>query len=410
MLSRRTLLQLLAAAPLQAADSQMHVPVRAITRGPGYHWFGYYDKLELDPSGRYVLGNHVAFEGRTPAPDDVIQVGMIDLQNDDRWVPFGDSRAWSWQQACMLQWIAGSSSLVIWNDRQGDQFVSHIYDTTKRQRVRTLPAPVHCLSPDGRYALHEDFRRLHDLRPGYGYAGPVDPYRAQEAPAEIGLWKLDLQSGKETLLLSLADAKRIPNPHTDWTGAKHWFNHVLFSPDGRRYIVLHRWEIKQSPGFGTRMLTGSVDGGDLRVVDPYGKTSHFIWRDNRHILAWAYHPSKGEKFYLYTDGSDEVQVIGPDVMTVNGHCTYLPGGRYILNDTYPDSQRQQHLYLFEIATGKRTALADLVSPPTYQSEFRCDLHPRYSRDGRKVVIDSTHGGNGRQMYLVDLTQQMKNQG
>ena len=22
-------------------------------------------------------------------------------------------------------------------------------------------------------------------------------------------------------------------------------------------------------------------------------------------------------------------------MTVNGHCTYLPGNKYILNDTYP---------------------------------------------------------------------------
>ena len=24
------------------------------------------------------------------------------------------------------------------------------------------------------------------------------------------------------------------------------------------------------------------------------------------------------------------------IMTGNGHCTYLPGNRWILNDTYPD--------------------------------------------------------------------------
>ena len=28
------------------------VPMRAITKGPKFHWFGYYDKLEFDPTGR----------------------------------------------------------------------------------------------------------------------------------------------------------------------------------------------------------------------------------------------------------------------------------------------------------------------------------------------------------------------
>ena len=47
--------------------------VRAITRGPKFHWFGYYDKLEFDPTGRYVLGMEVDFEHRSPRPDDVDQ-------------------------------------------------------------------------------------------------------------------------------------------------------------------------------------------------------------------------------------------------------------------------------------------------------------------------------------------------
>ena len=61
-------------------------PVRAITKGPRFHWFGYYDKLEFDPSSRYVLANEVTFQGRQPKPDDVIKLGMIDLHNDDRWI------------------------------------------------------------------------------------------------------------------------------------------------------------------------------------------------------------------------------------------------------------------------------------------------------------------------------------
>ena len=36
--------------------SESFPPIRAVTRGPGFHWFGYYDKLQFDPSGRYILG------------------------------------------------------------------------------------------------------------------------------------------------------------------------------------------------------------------------------------------------------------------------------------------------------------------------------------------------------------------
>ena len=56
-------------------------PTRVITRGPRHHWFGYYDKLQFDPTGRYVLGMSVPFEHRSPEPDDVITVGMVDLQD-----------------------------------------------------------------------------------------------------------------------------------------------------------------------------------------------------------------------------------------------------------------------------------------------------------------------------------------
>ena len=47
-------------------NSEALVPMRAITRGSKFHWFGYYDKLEFDPTNRYILSNEVDFEHRTP--------------------------------------------------------------------------------------------------------------------------------------------------------------------------------------------------------------------------------------------------------------------------------------------------------------------------------------------------------
>jgi len=96
---RRTFLSTLAAAPAAANG----VPVRAITSGPKFHWFGYYDKLQFDPSSRYVLSNEVNFEGRSPKPDDVIRLGVIDLKDGNRWREIGKTSAWNWQQGAMLQ-------------------------------------------------------------------------------------------------------------------------------------------------------------------------------------------------------------------------------------------------------------------------------------------------------------------
>ncbi|MEN6604231.1 MAG: hypothetical protein ABFD86_17610 [Bryobacteraceae bacterium] len=393
--SRREFLATLAAVPAGAAH------VRRITAGPKYHWFGYYDKLQFDPTGRYVLGMEVDFEHRSPRPDDVIRVGMVDLTDNDRWTELGSSRAWNWQQGCMLQWLPGSKDEIIWNDREGGRFVAHILNVRTGKR-RTIPAPIYTLSPDGTWAVAPDFRRLNDCRPGYGYAGLPDPNAKILAPDDAGIWRVDLRTGKQRLLLSFADALKVPNPHGDWTGAKHWFNHLLIAPDGNRFIFLHRWRgKKEGTSFATRMFTADRDGRNLYVVDPYGRTSHFIWRDASHILAWAWHPSHGDKFYLDEDRSERVEAIGPDVMTRNGHCTYLPGNRWIVNDAYPDKERNQPLYLYEVATGRAIELGRFHSPAAYTGEWRCDLHPRSSPDGTKLCIDAPHEG-GRQMYLIDV--------
>ena len=399
MLNRRLFLCGAASSLLLRGD----VPVRAITKGPKHHWFGYYDKLEFDPTGRYVLSNQVDFEHRSPQAGDTIRVGMIDLQDNDRWIELGESRAWNWQQGCMLQWLPGSRDEVIWNDRLDGQFVSHIRNV-RTGKTRTLPGPVYSVSPDAKWAVYPDFRRLNQMRPGYGYAGVPDPFEANLAPDRAGIWRMDLKSGKQNLLLSFADAVKVPNQHSPWEPtARHWFNHLLHSPSGDRFIFLHRWRgPKQGAGFGTRMFTANGSGKDLFVLDPYGGTSHFIWRDPQHVLAWAKHPSHGEKFYLYRDKTEHADVVGKDVMTLNGHCTYLPGNNWILNDTYPQKDIQS-LYLYEVATARRVPLGGFASAPPYRGEFRCDLHPRFSPDGKKVAIDSAHGANGRQIYLVDIS-------
>jgi hypothetical protein len=378
------------------------VPMRPVTAGPKFHWFGYYDKWQFDPSDRYALGMAVDFEGRSPRPDDEIALGVIDLEDGDRWSEVGRTQAWCWQQGCMLQWRPGSAREVLWNAREGDAFVCRVLDMDSG-RSRTLPRAVYSLSPDGKTAVCADFRRIQDMRPGYGYAGLPDPNAGVLAPDDVGIWAQDMDTGASELIVSVAQIAALPYPHGDLSAAKHYFNHLLFSPDGTRFIFLHRWRFGDGP-FHTRMLTAAVDGTDVRVVDDYGKTSHFIWRDPAHILAWSWHPSAENAFYLYGDGDGQVEPVGQGAMRVNGHCTYLPGGRWVLNDTYPLGEaRTQELYLYDVASDRRAELGALTAPAEYTDEWRCDLHPRANRAGTQVMVDSAHAG-GRQMYLLDVSE------
>ncbi len=410
-IDRRGFLKALAAAGMgssalakHAFAAKMMPPVRAITRGPKHHWFGYYDKLEFDPRDQLVLGMEVEFEHRSPRVDDAIKVGMVDTSDGDRWIELGQSTAWGWQQGCMLQWIPGSKSSILWNDRQGDRYVCRVLDVATREQ-HTIDMPIYALSPDGRTGISADFRRINDVRPGYGYAGLADPYADELAPGGSGIWRIDLTSGKSELIVSIADVAAFGKlPGSDARDAKHYFNHLLFSPNGSRFIFLHRWRYPDGSR-KTRMLTAASDGSELRIIDDNGLTSHFIWRDPTHILAYSEQPSHGRRFYLFEDAQGgSIEVVGGDQLTVDGHCTYLPGSKWILNDTYPDGERKQHPHLFEISSGRVVPLGAFVSPAEYTGEWRCDTHPRSSRSGKLVCIDSPHADQGRQLHLIDISE------
>jgi len=388
------------------ANRETRFPTRAITSGPRHHWFGYYDKLQFDPTSRYVLGMEVGFEHRSPTGTDTIRIGMVDLARKDRWIELGRSNAWCWQQGCMLQWLPGSRHRVLWNDRQRDRFVCHVMDIRSRKR-RTVAHPVYSVSPNGRTAVAPDFRRINDVRPGYGYAGLKDPHADELAPANSGIVRIDLETGKIAQIISLADIARrgdIPNRQP---GIKHYFNHLLFNPDGSRFIALHRWRYPNGKRL-TRMITARPDGSDLRIVVPNGYASHFIWRDPKHILVQSRNllgTTDWNNFLIEDKEDGRVEAVGHGTLDSMGHISYLPGNRWILNDTYPQgADRLQTPHLYHIKTKKRYDLGQFRLPKVYTGEWRVDTHPRFSPDGRQVCIDAPVPGQGRQLHLIDISE------
>jgi hypothetical protein len=331
---------------------------------------------------------------------------MIDLDDNDRWIELGESSAWCWQQGCMLQWLPGSNREIIYNDRDGNGgLCSHILNVHTGER-RTLPFPIYTLSPDGGTALCLDFFRTGWLRKGYGYAG-TDPFANIPAPAEQGIYRCDLESGEINRIISLEQLASIHCSSTGSGALHHWVNHLLVSPDGERFIFLHRWKPKDNPGsFITRACTANLDGSDLRIIHDGGNFSHFIWDGPQDILAWARRDEADFAFYRINQHTGEATAFGTDVMTRDGHISVLPGSEWIVNDHYPTGQtfdkRCQPLYLYNTKADRRIDLEILHTPARYSGEWRCDLHPRISPDGTKITFDGVQSGQGRQIYLLDI--------
>ena len=207
--------------------------------------------------------------------------------------------------------------------------------------------------------------------------------------------------------MSLADIAKLGAIPNKTPGIKHYFNHLLYSPDGSRFIFLHRWRYPNGRRL-TRMITAQPDGSDLRIVVENGYTSHFIWRDPNHILAQSKNLLGNTNWgdFLFEDKPQggNVREIGHGVLDPSGHLSYLPGNEWILNDSYPrGKERLQTPHLYHVGSGRRVDLGHFHLPKIYTGEWRVDTHPRFSPNGRYVCIDAPIGNEGRQLHLIDIS-------
>jgi hypothetical protein len=371
-----------------------------VTRGPAFHHFGYYDKFPWDRSGRYLLGLETRFMDRPPTASDAAVVGLIDTEAGHAWRPVSQTHAWNWQQGAMLQWLGSQpETTIVHNICAGDRFEAVVLEVETGAQ-RRLPRPVYALSADGRQAVSVNFARIAQTRPGYGYAGPPDPWAGEPQPAADGVYWMEVDTGRYHLIVSLA--RVVAMRHTaSMDGCKHWFNHLQFNPSGTRFLFLHRW-VDHHGRRQTRLFTAAPDGSGLACVADHDMVSHFDWRDDTHILAWARQHPIGDRYYVFTDPTGEAEVLADGVLTEDGHCSYSPDRRWLLTDTYPGKDGKRGIILYDLQHQRRLDLGRFYAmPDVVTGEIRCDLHPRWSRDGRQVCFDSVHEGT-RQIYVMDV--------
>lgn len=368
-----------------------------------HYFFGYYDNPAYSTNDQLHLAHRVSFCDRWPQADDVAEIGFLE-RGKSTFTPLASTTAWNFQQGSMLQWFPNDeANEIIFNVRDKSTFGSCILNIANG-RKKYYEMPVANVARQGRYALSINFSRLFDFRPGYGYVGMADLWKEKDHPEEDGIYLQDFRDGSAKLILSLQQIWECTRQWLPESNQRLVVNHLTFNPSGTRFVALVRFFLLPGqviPGNRrTVVITANVDGSGLHVVKPgYIYASHYFWKNDDELLIYA-EGAQGRQLYEWSVHNNEEHVLDSEFYTRDGHCSYSPDGRSVLYDSYPDTERYQHLSLYDLASRKPVRLGKLYSYPA-DHEARCDLHPRWNRAGNAVSLDSNHEGL-RKMYELEI--------
>ncbi len=361
-------------------------------------FFGYYDKTPVSQDGFLLC--HSTIHPTNLQPDTKKSLSILIFSLNDLTLPILEvkTKAYNWQQGARAHWLDSDSFIFNDFDDSNQRYISRVFSLRTRKEIKRYCLPVQdSFAQD--YFLAINYRRIQALRPDYGYRNL--PALNDKDMAELdqdGIWKVDQQTGESTLLYSIGKVI-----HTGFESvfksAKHKINHVMISPDGDKFIFLHRYFVGNRKF--DRLLMADARAGRLKILSNHGMVSHCFWINNSRVISYMRGPSGKDGYYLIDAHSGGIKPLFGGKLDAGGDGHPHVHGDWFVTDTYPDKSRMQHLFKANLATGETVELGQFFQGFNFGGETRCDLHPRVSPDGGKVFFDSVFNGK-RKLYMMDL--------
>lgn len=413
------------------------------------HWFGYYNYSPISADGMKMLSHRVHFDGRMIKSDDTAEIGWFSLL-DGSWHPVATTHAINWQQGAMLQWLGPDfQSRIIFNDAKNGHFISRIIDLTTMEE-REIPWPVYGVSPDGKFSISLQFERSAWCR-AYHYESIRNPEWNVPIPEKDGIFYVDLENGSVKRIISIRDViSQLPKGFCENSDA-HWLEHIMVNPSATKFCFYHRYG--QIDHFHSRAYIADVTGKHLHLapLPAYAEPSHLGWKtDDQFMIHVSIHTprsrqyvkirTEGKKtflsliiglirrcvrlviprkirgrilmpnYYVYSDdekGIYKTFLHHPIAQYEDGHPSFSKDGKWLLTDTYGrgdevtgEGPLMRCLLLWHLESDKVFEVGRFYSPFN-SCGYRSDLHPRFSRDDRYVVIDSADSGR-HQMIMLEI--------
>ena len=386
--------------------------VKQITVGPLHHFFGYIGHVGNTPwnaSGRYMVLLRTTFQDRMPEPVDKADIVLLDTQNNYAMEKIEVSGAWNPQQGAMLYWNPEKpETQFFFNDR--DPETQHVfcvlYDLETRSRVREYrfedtPIGNSGVAQQGGYFLGLNYGRLDKLRKVTGYGGAYDWTDGVLAPENDGVFKVNINTGEKTLLVSfatMADLLRDDLPHIDTAGL--FINHTLWSRSDERILIYVRGNWKPRPKGTIRVnefLSLHDDGSHLVRHETF-PGGHPEWGPNNTLIG-----ALDRRQIVYdVDSKKVVRTLGDRDIFPNpeGDIALSPDGNWLVNGY--GQKRDTTYVLYNMEDGSHFT-TPTVSRGLYQSgDVRLDPAPCWRRDSKAIAVPALAEDNTRQTFIIEF--------
>jgi len=353
-------------------------------------FFGYYDKSPLNSSNKYIIYHETDLISTSQKPDSSQNIFVI-LQNHQTKEVLKKIKtsAYNWQQGSKLMWVDEDN--FVFNDYLKGKYISRIFNIkTKKETIINFPIyDVHC---DFAYTL--SFEKLMEVRPDYGYRNHISSLEL--ISGDEGVFKINLKTNEivNIVPLSLLEDLRNKNDNNELD----WINHIMISPNGQKIMFLHRWEIAKEK-FDSLYVVDS-NGKNLKCISNNGMVSHCFWKNNLVIIGYLRNKQGIDNYYEINVETGECVFISDKIKKFGDGHPSICGDKMIF-DTYPNKSRMKELFVYEFKTDNLRKLGEFYESFNFLGENRCDLHPRFSYDGKLVFIDSVHTGR-RKLYEIEL--------
>jgi len=371
-----------------------YFPIKRIGNPEKETFFGYYDKSPINESEQYLIFQETTHSTRKkPNKNTAIFIVLFDIRNNKeihRWETF----AYNWQQGSNLLWISEFKFIFNFFDIKKQKYASKIIDVNNIELDTVINHPIY--DAHSKFGLNLSFERLNNIMPDYGYRNhkTLDKFDYEKE----GVLKIDLENNEHKLIISIQDIINLHHKKS-MDNATHWFNHIMISPNGKQFMFLHRW-IKNGKKEDALILA-NIDGTELECLADDGMVSHCFWKNDEEIISYMRTEATGNKYYIINTIRKSIEIIGEEIINIygDGHPNVFDNN--IIFDTYPNRARMKELFKYDIKTNELIKLGEFFESLKFNEETRCDLHPKYSSDGKSVFIDSVHEGK-RGLYQIIL--------
>lgn len=410
------------------------------------YFFGYFNTHQISADDSRLIALNCKNIERVPDPDhsDYADIGFFSLQqNQSSFIKIGTSLSFNWQQGCLAQFMGPDfNNRIIYNDFDNitRKYKSRIFNINL-STFQEMPFPIYAVFPCGDKALTIDFERHYWCRRGYSYGNVKDVSKNKNILEGDGIWLCDLNKKEQKMLISLEELLA-QKPLSNMVNAVHYLEHMTISPDGSKFVFLHRWKLEEG-GIHSRFYCYDMLTKKYEILNDSGRMSHFCWQDNHRIIGYGGIENKvnqlrknkvlvkrifkpllpiykffikdsskiskkltGDSYIQIDIKSKHIKKIAKDLIMEDGHPSMKPGKDFFITDTYArlDINQKPKLIMHDLSHKKSYCLDELGSIKEYdETPVRCDLHPRVSHSGRLISLDTMDNGiRGIYVYKMPL--------